>query len=354
METIHSYAACPRINRLVFFFRVPCSFFFLFKANIQQRTEIFRYGYFDIADRPPPILVKHLQSDRIVATASQKLCLFRLFPIIFYDLIERLPSMIVYKQLREMLDLVLSIPFRKGWLPVLHDLSVAFHQSMVLHFPDKVVPKVHFICEYAQIIHDYGPLRRQWCFRYEAAHAYFKKIAVRSNNSKNVPKMLATRFALKQAFRFARSSSPEDSCSAVAIRRIRVQSLNNQIKQILTNQFGNINFNQDLIECKKLFYHHIEYCCSAIYVIGIDDIDEQPKFGQVSYIVKNKEKWWLIVDALKTVAYDENFFAWELRSNDDFSVFDPSQLDFYYKGLDFYRVNGSTYVSFTARLTSYH
>jgi len=315
--------------------------------------ETFRYGYFDSSDRPPPILIKHLQNDRIAATAAQKLCLFRLFPIIFHDLIDRLPSMIVYKQLRSMVDLVLSIPFRKNWLPVLYDLSVAFHQSMIAHFPDNMIPKVHFVCESAQIIQDYGPLRRQWCFRYEAAHAYFKKIAIRSNNFKNVPKMLATRFTLKQAFRSTRSWSLVDVCSAVGIRKIQTQYINNQIKQILVSHFGNINFNNDLVECRKLFYKDIEYCCSAVYIIGVDDIDDQPIFGQISFIVKNEEKWWLVVDLLKIVTYDENMFAWKLISNDDFSVVDPYQLDFYHKGLDFYEVNNSTYVSFTARLTSY-
>ena len=129
----------------------------------------------DARNRPPSILVKHLQNDRIVATASQKLCLFKLFPIIFNDIICTIPSFIVYKQLREIIDLVLSSPFRKQWLPILRDLSKAFQHSMLIHFPNKLIPKIHFVCEYSQIIEDFGPSIRQWCFRYEASHAYFKK-----------------------------------------------------------------------------------------------------------------------------------------------------------------------------------
>jgi hypothetical protein len=326
---------------------------FLFEAGIQERTENFQYGHFDSRNRPPPILVKHLQNDRIVATAAQKLCLFRLFPIIFHDVIDRLPSMIVYKQLREIIDLVLSIPFRREWLPVLRDFCVAFQKSMLLHFTDKVVPKVHFVCEYAQITQDYGPLRRQWCFRYEAAHAYFKKLVLRSNNFKNIPKMLATRFAFKQAFRLLRSCTPEDVCYAVSIRRLRSQSLNKQIKQVLSDQLGD-DLNQDLIECKRLFYQNIEYFRSAIYIFGVADRDDQPIFGQVTCIVKKKEKWWLVVDLLETVRYDEDLFAWELKTNEDFSLFDPCQLKYYHKGLDYYELNNSTYVSFTTRLTAYH
>ena len=81
--------------------------------------------------------------------------------------------------------------------------------------------------------------------------------------------------------------------------------------------------------------------------------DDRPIFGQVSLIVKNKEKWWLIFELLETIAYDENLFAWELKSSNRFSIFDPCQLNYYHKGLDLYSVNNSTYVCFTVRLTSY-
>ncbi|CAF5226233.1 unnamed protein product, partial [Rotaria magnacalcarata] len=130
--------------------------------RIQELTETFPYGHFDTSDRPPPIQVKHLQNDRISATASQKLCIFRLFPFIFYNIIDKIPSIIVYKQLREILDLVLSTPFRKEWLPILRDLCIAFQQSMLIYFPTKMVPKCHFVLEYDQIIKDYGPARKNW------------------------------------------------------------------------------------------------------------------------------------------------------------------------------------------------
>ena len=58
------------------------------------------------------------------ATAAQKLCIFKLFPIIFHDVVDNLPSFIVYQVLREILDLVSSYPFRKQWLPMLDDLRM--------------------------------------------------------------------------------------------------------------------------------------------------------------------------------------------------------------------------------------
>jgi hypothetical protein len=180
----------------------------------------FKYGYFDTTNRPPPIQVKHLQNERIIATAAQKLCIFKLFPIIFHDIIDQLPLFIVYKILREILDLVLSYPFRKKWLPGLGELCHTFHQTMIIHFPNKIVPKAHFIREYEQIIHDYGPATRQWCLRYEACHAYFKKLAIRTNNFKNTPKMLATHFRLKQCFKLTCLSQLNSFYYSVVIKKV--------------------------------------------------------------------------------------------------------------------------------------
>lgn len=296
-------------------------------------------------------MVKHLQNDGIVATALQKLCLFRLFPIIFHDVIEDLPAMIVYKQLREMVDLVLSVPFRREWLPVLRDLSIAFHRSILIHFPDQIVPKIHYVCEYTQMTQDYGPPRRQWCVRYEAVHASFKKIVLRSNNFKNIPKMLATRFSLKQASRLSRLSLLENMQTAVGIRRIRIHSITDKIKQLVSNQFNNLNLNQDLVECRTLFHETIEYSRSSIYIIEIAAGSDQMKFGQINCIFKIEGQWRLVIELLETVEYNEYLCAWELKATDDFAVFDPCHLVYHHKGLDIYQLNDSSYVSFMARLT---
>ena len=261
--------------------------------------------------------------------------------------------MIVYRQLREIVDLVFSIPFRKQWLPVLRDLCVAFHRSMIIHFPQKLVPKVHFVCEYAHTIEDYGPLRRQWSFRYEAAHAYFKKVAIRSNNFKNIPKMLSNRFAFKQAFRAPRSWLPDETIAAVGMKKIDGNAVDKQIKHMLTNHFGSVDWKNDVVQCRKLIYHNTEYCRSSIYVLDVDGRDDKPIFGQISFILKTKERWCLVVDVLRTIAYSEELSAWELKSDETFSIVDPSKLEYYQKGLDFYQLNSCTYVSYLARITSH-
>lgn len=315
--------------------------------------ENFRYGKFDSINQPPPILVKHIQNNHIVGTASQKLCLFKLFPIIFYDITDRLPSFIVYKLLREMLDLVLSCPFRKKWLATLGELGDAFYKAMLDHFPDKIVPKTHFVQEYKNIITDFGPAIKQWCFRYESAHFYFKKIAMRTNNFKNVPKMLATRYRLKQCLQFHYFSRLQCVQQPVGMKTIRNESFSMSIRKILCQHFGLMNLEKDLYKCNKLIYENIEYCQSGVYVIDLKPSHEQPVFAQIVFILKLDGKWWLLIDTLETISYDENLCAWEIQSRDRYSIIDPSELTYYYKGLDIYIVKNSSFVSFTSRLTHY-
>ncbi|CAM4942781.1 unnamed protein product [Rotaria socialis] len=323
-------------------------------ARIQELTETFPYGHFDTSDRPPPIQVKHLQNDRISATASQKLCIFRLFPFIFYSIIDKIPSIIVYKQLREILDLVLSTPFRKEWLPILRDLCIAFQQSMLIHFPTKMVPKCHFVLEYDQIIKDYGPARKNWCMRYEAYHSYFKRIALRSNNFKNVPKMLASRYQMKQSYRLSRMALFKTFDQAIGIKNVKNNHFNNQLKQILIDHFGIIDIAKDLIQCNKYYHENVEYYRFGVYVVDFLNNNEAPGFIHVVNIIKKDQKWWLLVDILQTISYNDMLCAWEIKSTDNYSILDPHHLKYYAKGLDIYELNNSSFVSFNARFTFYY
>lgn len=313
--------------------------------------ENFHYGYFDSRDRPPPIQPKHFHKNHIAATASQKLCLFKLFPIIFYDVIDKIPSMVVYYQLREMFDLVFSLPFRKRWLPILRDLGEAFHRSMLIHFSGFMIPKVHFCTEYNQVIQDYGPAIKQWSMRYEAYHSYFKKASIKCNNYKNVPKMLATKYRLKQSFRLSRTIQLKNFDKAVRLQKVKNNLFNTSMKNILIDHFGNIDLTKDLIECRKFYHGNVEYCRSGVYIIDLIDSNETPKFVQVVSILKKNYKWWFLLDLLETVCYNEKLCAWEILSKNDYAVIDPCHMKYYFKGLDIYELENTSVVSFNARLT---
>ncbi|CAF1568274.1 unnamed protein product [Rotaria sordida] len=59
-------------------------------SEIESRLLSFEYSINDKSNKPPVIRKKHLKKGKIVGTASQQMLLFKLFPIIFYDIIDRL------------------------------------------------------------------------------------------------------------------------------------------------------------------------------------------------------------------------------------------------------------------------
>ena len=62
---------------------------------------------------------------------------------------------------------------------------------MLDQLPDSVTAKVHFITHYPELIKRNGPARNYWCQRFEGKHLYFKKLALRSMNFKNISFTLA-------------------------------------------------------------------------------------------------------------------------------------------------------------------
>ncbi len=123
------------------------------------------------------------------------------------------------------------------------------------------------------------------------------------------------------------------------------------MKCVIINHFGNIDMTKDLIQCHKFRYGNIEYCRSSVYIISLMSSTEAPLFVQVVNIIKLTHKWWLLVDILTNIGYDDKLCAWEIKSIDKFAILDPYSMKYYHKGLDIYEVDNATFVTFTARLT---
>lgn len=294
-----------------------------------------------------------MNSDRLTGSAAQKLVLFRLFPLIFSDIAPLLPSIRVYQLLREILELVLAYPFRRSWLPHLRDLCAEFQHAMLDCFPTRMSPKIHFTAEYAQIIEDYGPSTRYWCMRFESRHAYFKQVAIRSNNYKNVAQTLATRYQLKQSLFMSKPILYGNEDMARGLKRVKEFHFNQKVKSLINLHFGAINVEKDLFECSTLCHDHVEYHQSCVYVIALEGAEERPLFAQIVRIVRVQTNWMLIVDQLRTKCYNDDLCAWEIETLEDFALIDPRQLTYFHKGLDVYEINRSSYVCIGSRLTNW-
>jgi hypothetical protein len=322
-------------------------------AAIQNRTENFSYGELDKSNKHPPIQIKHLNNDRITGTAAQKLCLFRLFPIIFSDIVNHLRLFKLYLILRELLDMVLALPQRKSWLPFIETLSINF-QCMVLDLlPDKTIPKVHYVTEYTRIIEENGPPVKYWCMRYEGAHLYFKRIAIQSHNFKNIPKTLAQRQQLRQCFLLSKCQFLKAFDEASGNKIIHIYEIDSKIKVLLTHRYGQQLFQSDqtFLQCSQLIHNHIIYKQHAVYVYDLEHVEEIPSFFQIVHILKLNQQWIFIVDFLNTDGFSTKLWSYKVSSYDRLEIISPNDLKYYHKGLDLYKVDHLDVVNLTSRLT---
>lgn len=321
-------------------------------AAIQKRTENFSYGELDVSNKPPPVQVKNLNNDHISGSAAQKFALFRLFPIIFSDIVEQLPSFKIYIVLREMIDIILSLPQRKSWLSYLETLSINFQCMMVEFFPNKVTPKVHFATEYAKIIEENGPPLRYWCMRYEGAHLYFKKTAMQSYNFKNIPKTLAHRQQLRQCFLMTKCQFLKAFQEPSGNKIIYLHEIDSKVKVLLNNRYGSQFIeSQTLFQCSQLVHDHIVYKQNAVYVYDLEHVEEIPNFFQIIHILKLNQEWIFVVDFLNTEGFSTKLWSYKVSSYDRFDLVSPNNLKYYHKGLDLYKVDNCHVVNLTSRLT---
>ncbi|CAN7943716.1 unnamed protein product, partial [Ixodes hexagonus] len=134
-----------------------------------ERIRDFPYGHNDKQNCPEELSISFLTgSSNLKRTASQKWCLFRLFPLIFCSSVpEGNQDWDVLLQLEHVVDIVLAeVPDDVvGYLEVAVE---SFIRSFCAGYPEvHPIPKMHYLVHYARMSEGLGPLRRYWCLRFE-------------------------------------------------------------------------------------------------------------------------------------------------------------------------------------------
>ncbi|CAM4827088.1 unnamed protein product, partial [Rotaria magnacalcarata] len=280
-------------------------------AEIERRTSSFVYGYYDSSNKPPPIKKQQLTYSNVAGSASQKLCFFRLFPIVFHDVIDQLTLLPLYTIFREIISYIYANPIRKSWLAYLDELCKQFHFMMIEFLPDNVTPKVHFITEYPRSIEKYGLPILNSCIRFEAKHLYFKQIANCTFNFKNPLLTLLKRHQLRRCL--LSDSNPSSYSPSMIIRSSKSVDLFELAipVQRLLNQY--INQADSVFECNSIVYHHKNIRAKSVIVHDLAHTEEIPIFCQVHHLLNAKDKWFIIAEELNTISFNDKLWSYEVE-----------------------------------------
>lgn len=307
--------------------------------EIENRLSSFEYGLNDKSNKPPVLKKRDLNKGKIVGTASQKMLLFKLFPMIFFDIIDPLETKEIYVCLREIISLVFACPFRKSWLSYLQSLCIRFQCLMIQLLPHLVIPKVHFITHYAKQIEMNGPAIRHWCMRFESKHQVFKQLAVKSNNFKNILYTLSKRSQLRQCLLLSCSNYYSIINEGYSLSEIEFHILSADIRALLQKNIGPFDRTAKIKEYQRLKFNHVMFIKGSVFVGNLVHEEEIPSFLLLIFIFNINDAWQLIVEQLQTVSFNESLCSYEVEHTRLFSVKDPNELIVILpKGIDVYEV----------------
>jgi hypothetical protein len=322
--------------------------------KFEDRLLSFEYGPNDKSNKAPVLRKKHLNKGKIVGTASQKMALFILFPIIYHDIFDQLDTKEIYICLREIISHIYAYPFRKSWLSYLQSLSIRFHCLMIHLLPNAVTPKVHFITDYAKQIEMNGPAIRHWCMRFESKHQIFKQLAVKSNNFKNIIYTLTKRHQLHQCFLLSSLNYYNIDDEGYSRTERDLYVLPADVRKLLCNTTGILDSTETkIVEYQRLKFNHIIFIKNSVFVNNLLHEEEVPSFFHLMFILKIGDDWLLVVEQLQTIAFNESLWSYELEHTHLLSIKHPNELiRILPKGLDIYEVNKKSFVNVLSRLTA--
>ncbi|XP_064475128.1 uncharacterized protein LOC135389090 [Ornithodoros turicata] len=172
-------------------------------AGDLSKVASFPYGFHDGHNKPDGLSSAFLSDyHSLRGTASQKWCLFRLLPLIFGSSIpEDNEHWKVYLSFRGIVDILLAEEMPTESIAYLQVEIQDFLKSFTDLYPSaRILPKMHHLIHYPRIMAALGPLKMYWCMRFEGKHQYFKNVATKLKNFKNICKSLATRHQLMQCY----------------------------------------------------------------------------------------------------------------------------------------------------------
>lgn len=277
-------------------------------TTFNEELDNFKFGAVDDLSRPVQQKKTILAEASLCGTACQKLCLFRLLPLIIGNYIPQGNVVwLLYLLCREIGDIILSPRIEREWLTHLEYLVHEFLKTFNQVNPQSMTPKFHFILHYSRLISELGPVRQLWCMRYEAKHQYFKKVASKLNNCKNITKSFATKHQLHQCWEQASSDFLQQEASSInGGNEIKFSALTPDIQSTIL-QFCDVDpahmeDDETIWKSRGIYVDHMKYCIGTVLVLDLVHEEKVPVFFKITHCLRFRAQW-LLCGRIYTCAY---------------------------------------------------
>lgn len=273
------------------------------------------YPPYDARNKPEEISSDYLKGkSNIRGSASQILCFFRNFSL-YVGLCVPSGNEVwgAYLLLRKIVDILMSrkVPLRH--VPYLQRLIHFFCLDFQALFPHTPVPcKLHYLIHYPSYIYRYGPLVSLWAMRFESKHQYFKDVARKVRNFKNIAYTLAARHQYLETY-LATQVSSENTIVTTGCKPILYEHLPEMVRLHISEH--------DLARDTAFVLTSVAidgfvYTKGSALVQSVSE-DEHPEFVQVCELFSVNRSILVLALLLKTIEFDEHLHLYVVHVTAD-------------------------------------
>ena len=215
-DIMHIFLEGILCYELKFFFKYSFDNRLFTLSDLNQAIDNFDYGYSEINDKPARIKEGDLEfksSSNLGQTASQMWSLACMLPLLIDGRVDC--NDLHWTNFLSLLEIMgVCFAHKIGFSSIINlkRLIKEHLTSFKNVYPNaRIFPKQHHLVHLPTQIMMFGPLIRTWCMRFEGKHSYFKDIAHKTKNFKNLPLSLAKRH---QSMESAASIQIDEECDA--------------------------------------------------------------------------------------------------------------------------------------------
>jgi len=297
--------------------------------QINATLKSLKFSKVDSADKPGPFPEDFVSRNKHVSgKASEKLCLFRILPLLVGHVMTEAHDMHIiwtlYLLCREIVEIILSPVVNQDWLPHLQMLINHHHSLLSEIAPSCFTPKVHFLIHYPRLMLQFGPLKHLWCMRFEGTHQVFKQFARRVCSFRNITKTLAERFQRKKCYELSvgtfqlSCSSESNTNKVVAMKRLP------PVLQHALQSCGVVS--RHMYYTNSASMDGEKFTTESFVILDLLEAEEVPVFLKIKFIMLLHGQWKICGTVYNTTAFNSHLHAYEIVDTEQWLVLSPHTL----------------------------